>query len=370
RLFHMLEYLGKKHAVSIVSFVRPGGEKEAEACAARFKGLITVPITRGRIMLNAFISLFSGQSVNEGAYRSREMSGAAAGAAELIKPDIILVYRLRMAQHAPEGIPAVIDIVDSMALVNKRRAQYEKNPLMKLYCVIDAARILKAEKKLRERFKAVILNAEEDAAYIGAGKTTVVPNGMPRPKKAVKRGRKGEGVTAGFMGNMAYPPNADAMEYFFKYIWKKTSDSVKSIKMIIAGGQSRAAGRLIKGSKNVLVKGYVKDAVREISGWDMALAPVRYGAGRQNKILDAWAAGVPVVSTVFAARGVYGRDGYNMLVAKDAGEFAEKAALLARDRRLGRRLADGGRETLEKYFIREKSGEKMNKILMAAVKTR
>lgn len=105
-----------------------------------------------------------------------------------------------------------------------------------------------------------------------------------------------------------------------------------------------------------------------MSGWSVAVVPVRYGAGRQNKILDAWAAGVPVVATSFAARGVYGETGKNMLTADTPEDFAGAILKIRNSPKLAVKLAAGGAKTLKKHFNWEKNMAIVLKALSEAVR--
>jgi glycosyltransferase involved in cell wall biosynthesis len=68
------------------------------------------------------------------------------------------------------------------------------------------------------------------------------------------------------------------------------------------------------------------------------------------KILDAWARGVPVVSTRVGAEGLICSDGENVLLADTAAEFAEAVVRLLSDRALAERLGKGGRATVERHY--------------------
>jgi glycosyltransferase involved in cell wall biosynthesis len=94
---------------------------------------------------------------------------------------------------------------------------------------------------------------------------------------------------------------------------------------------------------------------KEIKSWDASIAPVFYGAGRQNKVLLSWACGVPVIASDFAAKGVLGKDGKNLLSAGSPEGFAKAAEKLRRNKALGQKLAKGGRLTLKRNFSWDKS---------------
>jgi glycosyltransferase involved in cell wall biosynthesis len=77
--------------------------------------------------------------------------------------------------------------------------------------------------------------------------------------------------------------------------------------------------------EGVIKAGFVpeKEFDREISALSCVVVPVRYGTGRQNKIMRSWACSVPVVGTPYSARGVYGKHGLNMLIGHTPFSFQE-----------------------------------------------
>jgi glycosyltransferase involved in cell wall biosynthesis len=68
------------------------------------------------------------------------------------------------------------------------------------------------------------------------------------------------------------------------------------------------------------------------------------------KILDAWASGVPVVSTIVGAEGLACSPGDNILLADSAEEFAQAVLQLLTDQTLAERLTQAGRATFEQYY--------------------
>jgi polysaccharide biosynthesis protein PslH len=360
RIYRLLEQLSKKHSIHIVSFARRGEEGRAGRLKKISRDITAVPVTGVEIAVNAVKALFGSRPLNTAAYDSKRMRDAVDAAVDRVNPDIIFAYRLRTAQFAEgKNIPKVIDIVDSMALFNARRMEYEKNLLRLVYSAIDAPRLLEYETGLESKFSHVFINSEEDAEYLGIKNIITVRNGSDgkfRPP-AVKRGE----FTAGFFGNMDYAPNMDGLMHFYKKVWKKPAVSDNNIKLAVVGDRRGALAGINAG--NVEVKGFIGNIDDEIIKWDAVIVPVRYGAGRQNKIMKAWSCGVPVIASPFAAKGVYGKDGYNLLVAGNAGEFMDGILRLKRDRALGKKLAAGGLKTVKKYFDWERSGNVVEKIL-------
>jgi glycosyltransferase involved in cell wall biosynthesis len=92
------------------------------------------------------------------------------------------------------------------------------------------------------------------------------------------------------------------------------------------------------------VTGWVDDLTAELVRADAVIVPLRYGGGTRIKIIEAWAHGVPVVSTSVGAEGLDAVDGGDILLADDAGALADCCARLLADEQLREVLAAAGRE--------------------------
>jgi glycosyltransferase involved in cell wall biosynthesis len=367
RIFNIIKELKRAgHDIHLVTFIRDSEEGKIKQVKKYVRSLDTVRISRGDIMLNALAGLFSPLPLNVASYKSRKMDAAVLDAVKKHSPDAVFAYRLRMAQYA-QGLelPRVIDYVDSLALFMKRSAAYERDFLYLLYYLIDAPRVLKYEKETAGQFSKVFINSEDDRDYLGCANILTAANGA-RPSG--KRGRKKRAgiFTAGFLGNFAYRPNFEAAVFLIKKVWKKVIDNDKNIRLIIAGKGSGRLGE--KNSGGIVFKDFVPDVAGELFHWDISVIPVRYGAGRQNKLMDCWACNVPVVADPFAASGVYGRDGVNLLIASTPDEFTEKIMKLKDNPGLAKKIAAGGAATLEKYFSWAATGRIMGLSLIKAVK--
>ena len=90
----------------------------------------------------------------------------------------------------------------------------------------------------------------------------------------------------------------------------------------LVGKNPRAVRRFTAGDPRIEVAGEVEDAVEELARAEVAVVPLLAGSGTRLKILEAWSAGVPVVSTTIGAEGLPVRDGEHLLLADGAGAFA------------------------------------------------
>jgi glycosyltransferase involved in cell wall biosynthesis len=93
----------------------------------------------------------------------------------------------------------------------------------------------------------------------------------------------------------------------------------------------------------VTVVGEVPDVLPELAAADVAVVPVRFGGGTRIKILEAFAYGVPVVSTTVGCEGLDVVDGEHLLVADTPDSFAAACARILADAELRARLTENAR---------------------------
>jgi glycosyltransferase involved in cell wall biosynthesis len=94
----------------------------------------------------------------------------------------------------------------------------------------------------------------------------------------------------------------------------------------------------------VRVTGYVADLRPHLQGATVAAAPIPYGAGIQNKVLEAMACGLPVVASPQAGSALQARPGIDLLMAGEPADFAAALLKLLGDPALRRALGEAGRQ--------------------------
>jgi glycosyltransferase involved in cell wall biosynthesis len=355
RIYNIAKQLKEQggHRLFLVSFIRKGEEKYLGELKKYYDAVETVKISKAQIYTNAFKAVFRLIPLNTGAYESSKMERTVRQAVKKYSIGHVFAYRLRCAQFVERlELPKSIDYVDSLALYMERSLKYESNPLYLAYYWMDRKRVLDCERRTASYFDNVFINSEDDRQYLGRPNIVTAPNGagIGRVKKA-----KNGVFTIGFFGNIHYRPNLDAVTWFCKNVWKKLPNSDKSIKLVIAGSGSEAAAGLVKGT-NSEVKGFIRAIDAEVASWDASIVPVRFGAGRQNKIMQSWANRTPVIATGFTARGVYGVDGVNLLTAETPEDFIRQIKRVKDGGALVKRLADNGAKTLKEHFDWKKTG--------------
>src|SRR6185436_9718271 len=98
------------------------------------------------------------------------------------------------------------------------------------------------------------------------------------------------------------------------------------------------------------VTGRVDDVRPYLREADVCAVPIRVGGGTRIKILEAMAAGVPVVSTRIGAEGIAARDGESIVLADDAASFARALVEVARDPRRASSIAGRARALVRERY--------------------
>lgn len=130
-----------------------------------------------------------------------------------------------------------------------------------------------------------------------------------------------------FVGGFTHTPNVDAVLWFVENVFPTICQQHPDIQFIIVGSNMPSSIANL-GSDNIIIKGYVSDEeLKELyAGIQIAIMPLRYGAGLKGKTVEAMVKSLPLVSTSFGLEGMINVD--EILKANDTdNDFA--SAILA-----------------------------------------
>jgi glycosyltransferase involved in cell wall biosynthesis len=185
--------------------------------------------------------------------------------------------------------------------------------------------------------------AERERAALRAGGATgpivVIPNGVPHVERDGALTREPIVI---FTGKLSYHANAAAVRALLHTIWPQVREIVPQARLLIAGAAPpRWLGKFAE-RDGVSVIADPPAILPLISGARVAVAPMAYGVGIQNKVLEAMACGVPCVATPAAAAGFSdGADGC-LVLEQSPALFARRVAELLLDAREAERLGRAG----------------------------
>ena len=255
--------------------------------------------------------------------------------------------------------PAVLDAVDCISLLFERALRGSASLASRALALLDLARTRRYEAGYTAAFEQVIVTSPEDAWALqtlsreerreAAGETiTVVPNGVDLDYFAPGEGERAP-ATLVFSGKMSYHANVAAALFLAREImplvWARRPD----VRLVLAGSAPPAAVRALSADRRVTVTGYVPDLRPYLADATIAVAPLRYGVGIQNKVLEALATGTPTIAARQAARALAIADGREMLLAQTAPEYAAAILRLLDDPTARAALGAAGRRYVEQH---------------------
>jgi polysaccharide biosynthesis protein PslH len=211
----------------------------------------------------------------------------------------------------------------------------------------QAARIRDLERELARNVDLVLTCSEKDAhafREMGAQRVRVVPNAVPPLAPALVAQRH----DVVFVGSLDWRPNADAAVVLAKEIWPRCRALLPGARLVIVGRNPPLHVQALA-SHDISIEGSVPSVRPYLDRAFATAIPLRAGSGTRIKILEAWAAGVPVIASRIAAEGLPCSDGKDLVLAEEPGEFARALVRLWRDRQLADDLVREGLRTVEPF---------------------
>jgi polysaccharide biosynthesis protein PslH len=166
------------------------------------------------------------------------------------------------------------------------------------------------------------------------------------------------------LGTLHYPPNADGVRWFLQEVFPVVRQSIPEAKLTVVG--KNPPHDLIQSAREnpewVTVTGYVRDLRPHLQSSAIVVIPVRAGSGMRVRILDAFAFGMPVVTTTVGLEGIDALHGEHVLVGDTAGEFAENVVRLLGDEDMQAKLSLNGRRLVEGRYHWKNALKSMDRV--------
>ncbi len=176
------------------------------------------------------------------------------------------------------------------------------------------------------------------------GRVAVIPNGVDftrwHPVVQERRKARYRQHSVLWIGGLFYKPYSDGICWFLDHVWPLVRSKVTSAEFTAIGSKPPRKLRNRHGDNGVSVVGYKTSLDPDMVKASVAVVPLLFAPGLQNKILDLMAAGVPVVATRIAADGTGAVNEEHLLVRDNPEGFADAVAKLLKDEAFAQKLAD------------------------------
>jgi len=374
RPFNMIRHLSARHEVTVASLARSDPEaNEAQGIAPychRFViGQVSNPVQALRMV--ARLPALTPSSM--GYFYSPDLARRIHAMLAEVRFDLIFVHCSSVAQYVENvrSIPKILDFGDMDSQKWFEYAQAKPFPISLGYR-LEGWKMERAEKILARKFDlcTATTRAEwETLEGYGTGvPTDWFPNGVDHDYfKPSDEPYAPE--TISFIGRMDYYPNQECMFDFCRNTLPLLQARRPGAKLVIVGADPTPAVRRLGELPGVTVTGSVPDVRPFVRRSVAMIAPLNIARGTQNKILEAMAMGVPVITSRIAAGGVDALDHQHFVVCDSREDYLQAIARLMGDATERNRLAVAGRERMLTHHAWDKSMQRLDRIIERCLNT-
>ena len=374
RVHHLCQELGRKHECFLVDFE---GKGEA-APAGIFGGRISLPgiPQKAQRSLRRLFRRSNARYLEMSVPRWwRQTLQDCTRALERWDCSAVLSFAPPIAEVAA-ALPVfrVLDWPDSATLTYRRRLAVNGTgrTLPKRWLAsLQARRQRGREAVLVNLFDLTVTIAEPDrrvlleVAGVAPDRVRVVPNGVAESALQVGGSDSPRENSIIFWGNLDFPPNASAVRWFHHHVWR-TYLGGRGLQWHIVGGKATADIKALASEPDITLHGFVDDLYSLACRQGLMINPMVEGSGLKNKVLEAFAMGLPVVSTAMGMEAIDAEDGRYCRIADNPEEFAAAVLdIFARPSR-AQQIAAAARQLVHDRYTWAAAGAKLTALLEAA----
>ena len=360
RWYNIIKYLAKNHEITLFSLIKDESEKKFIPELLKYCKKVKVfsrpkkPWTLRNILFS-ILSPFPLLVVRNWSFEER---GALKKELEEENYDLIHTETFYVMPHLGKTNVPIIQVEQTIwHEVYKHHIQTEIPKLLRPFFWIDVLKIVYWEKHYWKKADGLFAVSEEDRDIMQKllpGKSVrIIPNGVDCDYYESKKIKKTSPLRILYgVSNFEWLQNQEAARLLLGNVWPIIKKICKfPVKVWIVG---RKMPEWIKSQseidRNILVTENIEDARDAYGASSIMITPIKGGGGTRIKILEAMAAGLPVISTKVGIAGLGLKDGINVYIADYPQLMAEKAIILLGNKKLARSIGENGRSHVRKYF--------------------
>jgi len=275
-----------------------------------------------------------------------------------------------------QRLPVVWDSVDCISLLFELAATRSNKRFSRWVSRFDLPRTKRYEGWLVSQFERVLVTSRNDreafcklaAGDTPAAKLQVLSNGVDldyfslAPAELAK-----DPATLVISGKMSYHANVTMVLNFVGNIFPIIQSRRPDVKLVLVGKDPTPEIRVLAHNPAIRVTGTVEDIRPYLQQAAIAVSPIVYGVGIQNKVLEAMACGVPVVSSPQAVSALAVVPDRDLKVADGAEAFADAIFDLLENREMRESIGKAGRSYVEEHHSWAKITAQLEEIYNEAI---
>jgi O-antigen biosynthesis protein len=237
-----------------------------------------------------------------------------------------------------------------------RSLRFIRSPLERTKARFEYLRAIRFELKMLPKCDHIQVCTLENRRYL----ESFLPRLSPRIDAGMRAGidtaiypfpgGPREPYTMLFLGSFRHTPNQVALDWFARFVLPLIVAKIPQARLLVAGSDPPDRHLFSDPANAIDLLGFVEDIQPLFSSAALFVCPIRSGSGVRVKLLEAFASGIPVVSTTLGAEGLARVDGEFCALADDAVGFAEKTIQLLEDSEMAAEMARRARaEVVENW---------------------
>lgn len=372
RPYHFIRSLAALgHELTLMTLVSSKWEETSlEALEGGPEQIFSFPLSVPRRFVNVISSIFSSHPM-QATYcwqpaLAHQVKTAIKQSQEQGKPfDVVHVEHLRGALYGlhaltvREGLqsntPIVWDSVDCITELFRQAAEQSRTFMGRWVTRLEIPKTANFERDMLDRFDRVLVTSQSDrTSLLNLGRAVVdeniiqaVPNGVDSEFFSPPADNRRSNKKIVLSGKMSYHANVSMVMHFVEDVFPKVLREIPDAELVIVGKDPTPEISTLARHHAIKVTGTVPDMRPYLWQAAVAVAPLTYAVGIQNKVLEAMAAGAPVVMSPKAQEGIEVEDGVHSLIREDPQEFADAVIRLMRNKELSHRMTTNARKFIE-----------------------
>lgn len=355
KIYNLAKRLCERHELHLITFAQTPEDLTYKAELEKvFSEVHFVYQPKWKSAIQCMAGLWDSRPLQVLYFNSAEMRTLLTSQLARHTYDAVHAQHLRMSPYlaAHKEVPRILDLPDAFSLYWERRKTIKRGLLTTIFENIEQRRVLNYEQIVKE-YDLSLVCSQEDLNYLEqihhSGNLGLLPNGVDLTTFAAGGHDYSHSNTLLFTGNMDYAPNVDAVCYFTETILPIIRQQMPDVKFVIAGQRPVARVQQLA-CDYVTVTGFIEDLAATYNSASVVVAPLRFGAGTQNKVLEAMAMGIPVVCSHIGFGGLGITSGQGAIMQRQPGDFAESVMALLSSQAERERMGKEGMAVIRKNF--------------------
>lgn len=294
--------------------------------------------------------------------------GERAAISDLIqreKFDLIHAETFYVMPHIPQTkIPILLVEQTIEYLVYKHFADEFKIPFLKHLLYLDVFKMKYWELKYWQQAKRVVAMSEDDKKTMVKQlfnlDVDIVPNGVDSVFFEKIIATKSKNPIILYLGNFTWLQNREAAKILVDKIWPLIKNKLSFVNLWVIGKNAKEFFAKLE-SKDVRVD-EVKDVREVYQKASVLVAPIYGGGGTRYKNFEAFASGLPVVTTSIGIRGTDAKDGVEVVIRDNPEDIAEAAVKLIKSESFSKEIAENAKRMVKEKYDWDPIAKKLSQI--------